>query len=206
MWSLASSLTHHDGLELEDAKQLLRTSVHEHRKNRSEKERKAAAVQIAEHARELLEGVRCAAAYASRPTEPDTSVLLQVLDEAGVEILLPMLGPGLSRDWAVYHPGDSLEVRAPGRPPDPEGPGLGEEAIARADIVFAPALSVDPRGVRLGQGGGWYDRVLRFARPETPVYAVIFDDERCTEPLPVAPHDRAVDGVLTPSGWELIAG
>ena len=54
MWSLASSLTHQDGLELEDAKQLLRTSVREHRKNRSEKEQRAAGEKIAEHARELL--------------------------------------------------------------------------------------------------------------------------------------------------------
>ncbi|WP_022919478.1 5-formyltetrahydrofolate cyclo-ligase [Ruania albidiflava] len=206
MWSLASSITHQDGLELEDAKQLLRASVREHRKNRSEKEQRAAGEKIAEHARELLDGVRCAAAYASRPTEPNTAALLRMLDEAGVEILLPMLGPGLSRDWARYRPGDSLEVRAPGRPPDPEGPGLGEDAIAGADVVFAPALSVDPRGVRLGQGGGWYDRALRFARPETPVFAVIYDDERCTEPLPSAAHDRPVDGVLTPSGWELISG
>ena len=205
MWTLASSLPHQDGLELEDAKQLLRNSVREHRKNRPEKERKVAAEKIAEHARDLLDGVRCAAAYAARPTEPDTNALLRVLDEAGVEILLPMLGPGLSRDWAHYRPGDSLEVRAPGRPPDPEGPGLGEDAITHADIVFAPALSVDPRGVRLGQGGGWYDRVLCFARPETPVFAVLYDDERSAEPLPSAPHDRPVDGVLTPSGWERIA-
>lgn len=206
MWSLTSSLPQHDGLELDDAKQLLRTAVHQHRKNRPEKERQAAAEQIASHARELLDGVRCAAAYAARPTEPETTALLHVLDEAGVEILLPMLGPGLSRDWAVYHPGDPLEVRAPGRPPDPEGPGLGEDAITRADVVFAPALSVDAQGIRLGQGGGWYDRVLRFVRPGTRVFAVIFDDERSATALPSAPHDRPVDGVLTPSGWELFAG
>src|SRR5699024_9440627 len=93
MWSLTSSLPQHDGLELDDAKQLLRSSVHQHRKNRPEKERQAAAEQIAEHARELLDGVQVAAAYAARPTEPETTPLLRVLDEAGVEILLPMLGP-----------------------------------------------------------------------------------------------------------------
>lgn len=206
MWSLTSALPHHDGLELEDAKQFLRDAVRDHRKHRSEKERQAAAQQIAQHAVELLQGVECAAAYAARPHEPDTTALLRVLDEAGVRILLPMLGPGLSRDWALYRPGDSLEVRAPGRPPDPEGPGLGEDALLEADVVFAPALSVDPRGMRLGQGGGWYDRVLQHARPETRVFAVLFDDERSTEPLPSAKHDRPVHGVLTPSGWELLGG
>ena len=204
MWSLASAVPHHDGLELEDAKQLLRTSIRGHRKSRPAKEAAAAAKQIAGHAAELLDGVACAGAYAARPGEPDTTELLQSLEGAGVRILLPMLGTGLRRDWADYHPGDSLEVRAPGRPPDPEGPGLGEDALKLADIVFAPALSVDEQGYRLGQGGGWYDRVLQYVRPEVKVFAVLYDDERSGDPLPRAEHDRPVDGVLTPSGWELL--
>lgn len=204
MWSLASAVPQHDGLELEDAKQLLRSSIRGHRKSRPVKETEAAANRIGAYASELLEGVRCAGAYAARPGEPDTTALLSTLDEAEVRILLPMLGPGLRRDWADYHPGDSLEVRAPGRPPDPEGPGLGADALKFADIVFAPALSVDRSGYRLGQGGGWYDRVLQHVRPQVKVFAVLYDDERSTDPLPRAPHDRPVDGVLTPSGWELL--
>ncbi|SEE94122.1 5-formyltetrahydrofolate cyclo-ligase [Ruania alba] len=202
MWSLSGTLPREAGLELEDAKQFVRDSVRKHRKERSERERREAADAIAVHVQPLLDGVRCVAAYASRPGEPDTGPLLEVLDAAGVEILLPILGPGLSRDWARYRVGEPMEVRAPGRPPEPGGPGLGEKAIANADLIFAPALGVDSAGIRLGQGGGWYDRVLTHARAGVPVYAVIYDDERATEPLPAAPHDRPVDGVLTPSGAE----
>lgn len=204
MWSLAGAVPQRDGLEVEDTKQLLRSSIRDHRKSRPAKEATSAAARIAEHAVELLDGVRCAGAYAARPGEPDTAALLHALDTAGVRILLPMLGAGLRRDWADYHPGDSLEVRAPGRPPDPEGPGLGEDALKFADIVFAPALSVDSQGIRLGQGGGWYDRVLQHVRPQVKVFAVLYDDERSEDPLPRAEHDRPVDGVLTPSGWELL--
>ena len=37
---------------------------------------------------------------------------------------------------------------------------LGTDAIKLADVVLAPAIAVDTRGVRLGQGGGWYDRAI----------------------------------------------
>ncbi|MBK5249410.1 MAG: 5-formyltetrahydrofolate cyclo-ligase [Actinomycetales bacterium] len=204
MWSVSSLLPPDVGLELEDAKQILRESVRAHRRDRSARERREKSERIADHAKDLLDGVRCVATYASRPTEPDTAPLMELLHDSGISILLPMLGPGLSRDWARYCPGDSLEVRAPGRPPDPLGPGLGADALAEADLIFAPALSVDLAGTRLGQGGGWYDRALRNARADAKVFAIVFDDEISDEPLPVAEHDRPVDGVLTPNSWWLI--
>ncbi|UFU03635.1 5-formyltetrahydrofolate cyclo-ligase [Ruania suaedae] len=200
MWTLSPSSPGASGLELEDAKHLVREEVRRHRRDRPERERREAADAIAVHARALLDGVTTVAAYAARPSEPNTGPLLEVLDEAGVRILLPVLGPGLTRDWAAYRVGDPLAEHAPGRPPEPEGPGLGESAIASADLIFAPALAVDTRGVRLGQGGGWYDRVLAHAQDQTPVIAIVFEDERCSDPLPSAAHDRPVDGVLTPSG------
>ncbi|CAM3438135.1 5-formyltetrahydrofolate cyclo-ligase [Occultella aeris] len=205
MWSVANTLPRDAHLEMEDAKQIMRDSVRAHRTERSDRERREAAESIAVHATELLVGVQCVATYAARRSEPDTAPLMDVLDRAGISILLPMLGPGLSRDWARYRPGDPLEVRAPGRPPDPEGPGLGAEALAEADLILTPALSVDAAGNRLGQGGGWYDRALAHARPDARVIAILFDDEVSTEPLPVAAHDRRVDGVLTPKGLILAA-
>ena len=204
MWSVTSSLRADAGLDLDDAKQVLRESVRAHRRDRSERERRDAAQRIAENVEDLLDGVRRVATYASRPTEPDTSVLMAHLHAAGIEILLPVLGPGLSRDWAVYRPGDALEVRAPGRPPEPEGPVLGADALGEADLILAPALSVDSEGTRLGQGGGWYDRALRHAKDDAKVFAIVFDDEVSAERLPLADHDRPVDGVITPSGWWLI--
>lgn len=147
----------------------------------------------------MLEGVRCASIYASRPHEPGTEALTELMHEQGIKILMPVLGQGLRRDWATYERGQPLEVRAPGRPPEPPGPGLGEDAIAEADLVIVPALSVDGGGCRLGQGGGWYDRVLGHAAPDTPVFALIYDDEISDAPLPRAPHDQPVDGIITPT-------
>ena len=41
------------------------------------------------------------------------------------------------------------------------GPRLGAEAVATADAVLVPGLAVSPTGLRLGRGGGSYDRALR---------------------------------------------
>lgn len=201
MWSVSSLVAHEPTLDVEDAKQMLRTAVRQRRRSRSARELAETGSAIAAHASEIVADAGCVAAYAARPTEPQTQPLLDHAHERGIHVLLPMLGPGLSRDWALHRAGEPLEVRAPGRPPDPAGPGLGVTALLRADVVFVPALAVDRTGTRLGQGGGWYDRVLEHRRPDAPVVAVVFADEVSERPLPSAPHDQPVDGVLTPDGW-----
>ncbi|WP_152817409.1 5-formyltetrahydrofolate cyclo-ligase [Pseudactinotalea sp. HY160] len=203
MWTPQGSVVIGDDIEIEDAKSLIRSEIRQHRGERSPRERSSAGEAIAAHVAELLTRlgpIGTVAAFAARPSEPDTGPVFDLLHEAGVQVMLPMLGPGLSRDWAFYRRGDTLGEQAPGRPPAPSGPGLGETAISRADLVLAPALSVDARGARLGQGGGWYDRALRYVRPGVRVYAVLFDDELSEPELPTAEHDRPVDGVITPAG------
>ncbi len=204
MWSVSSTLPAGVDLEVEDAKILLREAIRAHRQKRSTRECERAATQIAEHAETLLDGVRCASVYASRRFEPGTQELTERMHQRGIKIIMPVLGEGLRRDWATYEPGESLEVRAPGRPPEPDGPYLGEDAIKEADLVIVPALSVDETGCRLGQGGGWYDRVLTHASPSAPIYAVLYDDEVSDQPLPRASHDRPVHGVITPSGVRML--
>ncbi|MDR2348614.1 MAG: 5-formyltetrahydrofolate cyclo-ligase, partial [Bifidobacteriaceae bacterium] len=71
-------------------------------------------------------------------------------------------------------------------------------------LVLVPALAVDRSGVRLGQGGGWYDRALPFAQAGALILGVCFDSEvlpRAT--LPRQAHDRPVHGALTSAGLEL---
>ncbi len=74
--------------------------------------------------------------------------------------------------------------------------------------MLVPALAAGRDGVRLGQGGGFYDRALADLppHPEGPlVVAVVHDDELLAAgEVPSAPHDRRVDAVLTPSGWVVL--
>ena len=193
----------------EDFKESLRSSIREARKLRSPRQRSEAGAALA-HVIETIPEVasaRCVSIYAARATEPDTTALLDHLAARGVRVLLPVLGTGLQRDWAEYAGSDDLLQRAPGRPPEPGTPTLGAAAIADADAVVAPALAIDSNGTRLGQGGGWYDRVLDHLRPGVRVIGVVFPEElydAATQPLPREAHDRSVDAVATPQGWHVL--
>jgi 5-formyltetrahydrofolate cyclo-ligase len=192
--------------DVERAKETLRVAIRAGRRARSERRRQEAATAFADvvAAFPAVRSARCVAVYASRPGEPGTGPLLERLAGQGVRVLLPVLGTGLQRDWAVYAGPADLHQRAPGRPPEPGTPHLGARALAEAEVVVAPALAVDTSGARLGQGGGWYDRALEHAAPGTPVLAVVFDEEvyeAATRPVPREAHDRLVDAVATPAGW-----
>ena len=140
--------------------------------------------------------------YVSTDDEPGTGPLLAALHGRGVEVLLPVLQSDLDLDWATYTgPAELLASAVP--PPslvllEPTGPRLGKDAVSRADVLLVPAAAVGPDGVRLGQGGGCYDRALGRVAPGVPVVALLFDDE-LLDAVPSAPHDRPITAAATPT-------
>jgi 5-formyltetrahydrofolate cyclo-ligase len=143
--------------------------------------------------------------YVPVGTEPGASSMLDALREAGHEVLLPVVPiehPLIGTrpqplDWAAYR-GPSSLVEGPFGLRQPAAPRWGAAAIATAGLVLVPALAVDHRGVRLGRGGGWYDRTLALAGHATALLAVVRDEE-LVPALPCEPHDVLMTGVLTPS-------
>ena len=136
------------------------------------------------------------AAYYSVGAEPDSRGLVYALWKRGTYVLLPLLRSDGDLDWASYEGPDSLVpgprgLREPGEPP------RGTEAVARADLVLAPALAVDHAGNRLGRGGGSYDRALARVGPLIPVIALLYDAELLGH-VPAAPHDTPVRAVVRP--------
>jgi 5-formyltetrahydrofolate cyclo-ligase len=65
------------------------------------------------------------------------------------------------------------------------------------DLILIPALAVDALGNRLGKGMGFYDRWLVDV-PSTNLFAVVFDSE-VLELVPNEPHDKKVNGIVTPT-------
>ncbi|ACZ31827.1 5-formyltetrahydrofolate cyclo-ligase [Xylanimonas cellulosilytica DSM 15894] len=189
-----------------EAKEELRRAIRARRAARTPRQRADAATAFADVLQTVPE-VRDAATvafYAARSTEPGTHVLLERLAAHGARVLLPVLGSGLARDWAEYAAGEEMRERAPGRPPEPGGPALGAGAVAEADVVIVPALAVDTAGRRLGQGGGWYDRVLTLVPDGVTTIAMVFPDEvydADERPLPTQAHDLPVQAVATTLGW-----
>jgi 5-formyltetrahydrofolate cyclo-ligase len=80
---------------------------------------------------------------------------------------------------------------------EPAQPWLPASAIADATVVLVPALAVDRCGVRLGRGGGFYDRSLGLCRGDTKLVAVVRDAEVVDE-LPSEAHDVRMTHALTP--------
>ncbi|MEV6754771.1 5-formyltetrahydrofolate cyclo-ligase [Streptomyces sp. NPDC051214] len=167
---------------------------------------KAAAV-LADRALESpeLSGARTVAAYVSVGSEPGTRALLDALHARGTRVLLPVLLDDNDLDWAAYEGADSLApVQHPGkiRLLEPSGPRLGPDAVVAADVVLLPGLAVDARGMRLGRGGGSYDRVLaRLGRAGAdPALVVLLYDTEVVAHVPQEPHDKPVHAVVTPSG------
>ena len=138
---------------------------------------------------------RRVAAYASLGSEISTRPLLDALQAAGAEVLLPVLLDDGRLSWAPY-PGWSRLV--PGRLGTSQPPGAAEGRLADVDLVVLPALAVDGRGRRLGRGGGSYDRALATRSAGSLVVAVVADEAVVAE-VPVAPHDQPVDVVITPT-------
>ena len=137
------------------------------------------------------------AAYYSIGTEPDTHGLVYALWKRGTYVLLPRLRPDMDLDWASYEGPDSLRAGPRGLT-EPTEPSRGVPAVSRADLVIVPALAVDRRGMRLGRGGGSYDRALARVGPQVPTIALLYDAELLDE-VPAAAHDQRVRLVACPA-------
>jgi 5-formyltetrahydrofolate cyclo-ligase len=137
------------------------------------------------------------AAYYSLSSEPDTHGLVYALWKRGGYVLLPLLRPDADLDWASYEGPDSLRPGPRGLA-EPAEPPRGTDAVARADLVLVPALAVDRGGVRLGRGGGSYDRALARVAPGIPTIALLYDGELLDE-VPADDHDQRVRLVARPS-------
>jgi len=80
--------------------------------------------------------------------------------------------------------------------PDPGLPAASSGEWARM-LVLTPAVACDRGGVRLGRGGGFYDRML--ARCGGPAVGIVYACQ-LAESLPREPHDRKVAFAVTEEG------
>ena len=138
--------------------------------------------------------------------EPWSPAGVEALRSAGHEVLLPVVadreGP---LDWARYEGPDALLPGLLGLR-EPAGTRLGPDAVRRAGLVLLPALAADRSGVRLGQGGGFYDRTLPLVDAGVALVVVLGDGE-LVDALPTEPHDRRVGAAILPTeGVTMLGG
>lgn len=138
---------------------------------------------------------RRVAAYSPLPGEPGGPDLVSALATQH-EVWLPITPPEGDLRWGRFD-GD-LRKGAHFGILEPSGPTKPHLNAIPCDVVIVPALGVDRSGVRLGQGAGYYDRALHGV--QCPILALVYDDE-VHDTLPFEPHDHAVDGAVTQSGF-----
>lgn len=139
------------------------------------------------------------ACYWSIGAEPSTHGLILAMWKHGATVILPVQRPDGELDWAVYDGPDSL-APGPYGVMEPVDVRRGVDAIRTAALVLVPALAVDRvTGVRLGRGGGFYDRALTRVGPNVPTVALLHEGE-LMEGVPAEPHDQHVRFAALPSG------
>ncbi|WP_018158187.1 5-formyltetrahydrofolate cyclo-ligase [Demetria terragena] len=177
-------------IHLPPDKSAARRLIRERRRHRAEATSLDARVRHAEDVRDHLAPVldrlptgAVVTSFVSRPSEVPTEVLNATVRSRGLDLILPVVLADLDLDWSRHEDGSEP---------------LGIEAVRTASLLILPALAVAENGLRLGQGGGCYDRVMPRVPASVPRIALVHDDE-FTATVPVENHDLPVDAVVTAS-------
>lgn len=153
-----------------------------------------AAARAAEHA-DALPHAEVVAVYRAVGSELDMEPLSRALERLGRTLCLPVV---IQRDAAMifrrWSQGEPLELDEAGVP----APFPLAETVS-PDLILTPLLAFDARGVRLGQGGGYYDRTFA-ALPEARRIGFAYAGQEVAA-LPLEGHDERLHGVLTETGY-----
>jgi 5-formyltetrahydrofolate cyclo-ligase len=188
-------------------KALLRTEMRARLQELSDKERVEAGQAIARHLanflrdQELGEEGGTVAFFANLPFEIATSPLDEMLQGLGIQRILPSV-----EGRTLMFRRLPLEVASAELPRDrmgiPTPPGnLSKASPAHCRLLILPGLAFDRLGGRLGQGGGFYDRLLADIRGRAspgPVTVGIGFDLQLVRRVPMDARDQFIDAVCTP--------
>tara|TARA_X000001036_G_scaffold9389_1_gene8337 strand:- start:779 stop:1366 length:588 start_codon:yes stop_codon:yes gene_type:complete len=135
------------------------------------------------------------AGYWPKGREFDCLYILERVHEQGATCALPVVNEGsLIMSFRIWTPDAQMEAGAYGiaHPVD------GDEV--EPDIILVPLLAFDRRGVRLGQGGGYYDATIADLRTKKDIMAVgtAYSSQAVLFNLPAEEHDQRLDMVITP--------
>ena len=162
--------------------------------------RREASEQVCRRLRERTEwlGARAVLFYAPLGDELDLWPLFRERLAEGRVTALPRFRAD-TKDYQAAQVFDADKDMVVGRyqilEPAPACPGL---ALNQLDLILVPGLAFDQTGRRLSRGAGYYDRLLGLTSGRLCGVGM---DLQVLPSLPVEPHDRHLDCILTPTRW-----
>ena len=130
-------------------------------------------------------------------SEMNPLTLIDYLETQGKITCLPIvIGKNSPLIFKSWRPGKDMVAGHYGIPvPD-------NDQIVTPDLVICPLLAYDTKGIRLGYGGGFYDRTIRHLRrnKKTRYMGLAFSEQKSYHDLPSEVHDVPLDAVLTEAG------
>jgi len=194
-----------DSSSLSAARRALRASLNARRRQVPSRQRAHSARCVARNADSFLhlQSHWRIAVYAALPWELDAAPLIDLATSRGCRVFLPRIDRRresgamrfvLSQGRWRYN---RLGIAEP----------QGDESLGARwlDVVFLPLVGFDRRGVRLGTGGGFYDRAFAFrhlrAVWHTPRLVGLGYAFQEVEHIEAAAHDVLLDAVVTEEGF-----
>jgi 5-formyltetrahydrofolate cyclo-ligase len=143
------------------------------------------------------------AVYAALPWELDAAPLIARAASRGCRIFLPRIDRRRASGGMRFVPmRGPLQYNRLGIAEPQGSAALGARWL---DVVFLPLVGFDRSGVRLGTGGGFYDRAFAFRHlrrvwhaPRLVGLAYAFQE---VASIGAAPHDVLMDAVVTEEGF-----
>ena len=189
---------------IREAKKRLRRTLLENRRSLASEYRQEADAEI----RTLLKrqpaykAARTVFCYVSVADEVDTRQLIADMLAEGRRVAVPRCGrtgnpAGRADSYMEAFEIASFDDLTPGAYGIPE-PKEGCRSVSprEIDLCVVPCLCVGTTGIRLGYGGGYYDRYLPRLRPGTVCAALCRERTQGAEP-PAESHDRPVSMTVT---------
>ncbi|MBZ0183029.1 MAG: 5-formyltetrahydrofolate cyclo-ligase [Melioribacteraceae bacterium] len=128
----------------------------------------------------------------SRPGEVDTHSLIDFMNGWGKSVILPKLSKN-RKEFSRFHFMGWDKVTK-----NNEGywePQFGmNEDMSDIDLIILPALAVSLKGLRVGYGGGYYDKLLK--KTFAPKIVLAFEFQ-VFDYIESDPHDIRVDKIIT---------
>jgi 5-formyltetrahydrofolate cyclo-ligase len=125
---------------------------------------------------QLATGKRTVIPYCTKDDNGSNKLGLWLLED------FQELQPGM---WGILEP-----------PKERWGESGKEIAPDELDLIMVPGVAFDRTGGRLGNGAGYYDRLLKMVRKDTVLIGVSFEAQMMPEII-MGPHDVYMDYVIT---------